>query len=467
MSQKNNAFLLFTLIITASFLPLLAQTNPTPHQLDSLWRAFYGPQAHQCVVVYNKMTGSTFTEGHVSNDTLCIMRLLGNDQAATVKNLFPYAQCPSPFSAAYWGVTSGYAISLDGSRIAAQNCHGVIVCDSSGSRMKVISTSDINEDCIALSFDDSSYNGSTMHRIVYAAMPFVILRTALSDTNTAIKTDTLWKRTLQDPCYDNTALNFGYTSVNKSGRFLSFNLVVNSGACIPVVVDLATQTYQLPLGGCYTDGCQIRSCWDTLGTVSFHVWGHHIPTTLWKWDTPGGMNAGTVPCPIDPVNCYMNNGDCGQGGYYWCQTDTNYMIQVGDNDVINSPGCYSKAYIRRGKTTDPPQVLYLGDYFGWPAMWIDPQPYPSGVIKNSAPLSGASSRISVLIRGNAVTLSGLSGRALQSARLINARGTVVSRGEMASPDTRRFNTAHMSTGIYFMSWQESNTVKARIVTITR
>jgi hypothetical protein len=100
-------------------------------------------------------------------------------------------------------------------------------------------------------------------------------------------------------------------------------------------------------------------------------------------------------------------------------------------------------------------------------MWIDPAPFPLGVIKHGAPFSGASSRISVLIRGNMVTLSGLDGRALQSARLINAGGTVVSRGEMASPDTRRFKIGLLSTGIYFISWQESNTVKARIVTTTR
>jgi hypothetical protein len=467
MIQNNKAVFLVSIAVTILCSRLSAQTNPTPHQIDSLWRAFYGPETHQCLVVYNKMTGDTTTQGHVSRDTLCIMRLLVSDGNATIKNLFPYSQCPSPYGAAYWGVTSGYTISRDGSRIAAQNCHGVIVCDSSGSHLKIISTSDINNDCIALSFDDTVQNGKTVHRIVYAAMPFLILRTALSDSNAAVKTDTLWQQTSSDPCFTSTSLTMGYTSVNKNGRFLSFNLVVTSGACIPVVVDLTTKEYQLPLGGCYADGCQIRSCWDAAGTVSFHVWGHRIPTTLWKWGTAGGGNDGTVPCLVDPSGCSKNSGDPGQGGYYWCETDTNYMIQVGDNDVLNSPGCYSKAYIRKGKTTDPPQVMYLGDYLGWPAMWIDPAPYASGVIHNVAPVPDAYLRNSVQVGRQELTLSTAGGPLMENARLINVKGAVVSKGEKTSSFTCRFDIRNLHTGIYFISWQEAGTIKARVITIAR
>jgi hypothetical protein len=463
MVHRNAGVFFFCLIVSAA---CSAQTNPTLTQIDSLWRAFYGPQVHQCVVVYNKMTVSTIPKGHVSQDTLCIMRLISGEQTASVKNLIPFSQCPSPFSGDYWGLTSGYAISRDGSRIAAQNCHGVIVCDSSGSNVKIISTSDINQDCISLSFDDTTYNGKTVHRVVYAAMPsWLILRTTLSETNTAVQTDTLWKRTNGGPCDATLYQNHGYTSVNKAGRFLSFNLVVGAGICIPVVVDLTTREYQLPLGNCTTDGCQVRSCNDGLGTVSFHVWSHKIPTTLWRWGTPGAQNVGTVPCPVDPENC--SNGDCGQGGYYWCETDTNYMIQVGDNDAVHSPGCYSKAYIRKGKTENPPQVMYVGDYLGWPAMWIDPQPYSAGVINDRPRHSDSSSPISVQMHGSEISLSSPRGAALESARLIDLKGAVVSRGEWISPDSRRFTIGHLSTGIYFLSWRESNTAIARIVTITR
>jgi hypothetical protein len=466
MMQRNLVIFVFSLIVAATYLP--AQTNPTLPQIDSLWRTFYGAQVHQGIVVYNKMTGSTIPTGHVSQDTLCIMRLISNGNTATVKSLFPFTQCPSPFSGDYWGLTSGYAISRDGSRIAAQNCHGVIVCDTSGAHMKVISTSDINQDCISLSFDDTTSNGKTIHRIVYAAMPsWLILRTTLSDTNTAIHTDTLWKRTISGPCYSTTMQNHGYTSVNKFGRFLSFNLVVGAGICIPVVVDLTTQEYQLPFGNCSMDGCQIRLCNDGLGTVSYHVWSHKIPTALWRWGTPAGENVGTVPCPIDPENCSKSLGDCGQGGYYWCETDTNYMIQVGDNDVHGSPGCYSKAYIRKGKTTIPPQVMYLGDYLGWPAMWIDPQPFPTvGVINDRAPSSAISSRVSIQMSGNEITFTTAHGRPANT-RLTNVKGVVVSRGRETSPGTQSFAIEHVSTGVYFITWQESNAEKVTAVTITR
>jgi hypothetical protein len=469
MFQRNKVVFFFSVGILLACFPLFAQTNPTLPQIDSLWRAFYGAPVHQCAVVYNKMAGGTTAEGDVSRDTLCIMRLISGERTATVKNLFPYAQCPSPFSGAGydWGVMSGYAISRDGSRIAAQNCSGVIVCDSSGAHKKVVSTTSINSDCISLSFDDSTNNGITIHRIVFAAIPWLILRTTLSDTNTAVKTDTLWKQTDLDPCYTPTPWISGYTSVNKSGHYLSFNVVVNSGACIPVVADLNTKTYQLPLGDCNTDGCQIRSCRDTFGTVSFHIWSHRIPTTIWRWGTPSKQNAGMVPCPVDPINCDRNTGDPGQGGYYWCETDTNYMIQVGDNDVNASPGCYSKAYIRRGKTTDPPQVMYLGDYFGWPAMWIDSNAYSIDVINDRTLFIEKSSRVSVQINGSKLILMSTEGGGIYNARLINVKGVVVSRGEKMSADKQRFAISYLPIGIYLLSWQEATVVRSKVVTIAR
>jgi hypothetical protein len=451
-------------VCTISF---AAQPNPTMRQLDSAWRALYGPKPHQGIVVYNKMAGGTTAEGDVSLDTLCVLRLLGDGRVASVKQLFPYQQCPSPFGASYWGVTSGYAISKDGSRIAAQNCHGVMVCDSSGAHKKVISTADIGQDCIALSFDDTVTNGKTLHRVVYAGMPMVILRTALSDTNTAVKTDTLWKQTATDACFENAMPGLGYTSVNKSGKFLSFNLVVTSGACIPVVVDLSTKGYKLPLGNCYTDGCQIRSCWDAAGTVSFHVWSHRIPTALWSWNTPEGESAGSIPCLTDPEGCDFSKGDIGQGGYYWCETDTNFMIQTGDNDVIHSPGCYSKAYIRKGKRTTPPQVIYLGDYFGWPAIWIDPAEMGSPVKRELLKGAGIVAAPEISRAGSLIRIAQPVGIPLHNVCLLSVKGVTVAVGNRTGPVSATIDIRHIPAGVYFVAWRESAAVKSRMITVTR
>jgi hypothetical protein len=397
------------------------------------------------------------------------MRLVSEKRTAIIKPLFPFVQYPSPFSGGGydWGVTSGYAISRDGSRIAAQNGRCVIVCDSSGDHKKVISTTKSNLDCISLSFDDSTTDGKTIHRVVYAAIPWLILRTTLSDTNTAMKTDTLWTRSESDPCYISRATYTGYTSVNKNGRYLSFNIIDNAGVCIPVVADLVSKQSQLPLGNCSIDGCQIRSCWDAKGTVSFHIWSHRIPTTLWRWDTPGNQNVGTVPCPVDPANCGQNAGDPGQGGYYWCETDTNFMIQVGDNDVNSSPGCYSKAYLRKGKTTNPPQVMYLGDYLGWPAMWIDPAEYTTRTINGRIPLSNPTMKVALQIRKGLLTLTNANGNAIENAMLINSKGMTVVRGTMKSADTYHFLIGHLPRGIYILCWLESNMLRAQAVTINR
>ena len=463
MFFKNKAVCFFVAIVSVTVFPLFAQSNPTLPQIDSLWRALYGSPVKQCVVVYNKMAGGVSED--TSQDTLSLMRLTSAGGTATVKSLFPFKQCQGfGLNPGQWGVTSGYAISRDGSRIAAQNCSGVIVCDSSGAHKKVISTTSLgSSDNVALCFDDSTYNGITFHRVVYAAVNWLILRTTITDTNTAIKTDTLWKLSVTDSCYDRLSPSGGYSSVNKAGHYLSFQ--VSWGVDLPVVVDLISNTYQFPTT-CMEDGCAVRLCRDTLGTVSFHQWSHYIPTTLWRWGTPSMQSIGSVPCLIDPVNCSPGQGDPGQGGENWCETNTNYMIQVGDNNLFTSPGCYTKAYIRKGKTTNPPQVLYLGDYFGWPNMWIDTSA-STGVVDDRVGFSGLSSKVILKISGNEVSLTGTAGGVLENARLINVKGAIVSRAEKVSSNKRRFAIAQLPMGIYVLSWRESNSAQSRAIAITR
>jgi hypothetical protein len=452
-------------IISATGVSLFAQTNPTMRQIDSLWRAFYGSPVHQGVVVFNKMAGGTTAAGDTSKDTVCIMRLTSGGGTATVKPLFRFTQCQvSGLDPKQWGVASGYAISKDGSRIAAQNCSGVFVSDSSGAHFKNISTTALGTtDNIALCFDDSTYNGTTIHRVVYAARNWLILRTTISDTNTGVNNDTLWKLSTSDSCYSRLPRNGGYSSVNKFGRYLSMQ--IGTGADIPMIVDLKTKQHQLPTT-CTEDGCAVRLCKDSTGTVCFHQWSHRIPTTLWKWGTPGMSNIGGLPCLVDPVNCLLSNGDPGQGGENWCENDTNYMIQVGDNDVQSSPGCYSKAFIRRGKTTNPPVAMYLGDYFGWPNLWIDPAP-SAGVMYNRAETPGSSPRITIRISGNELTLWSPEGRTLDNATLVNLKGMVIARGEKTSSDRQHFTIASLPRGICLLSWRESNVMMARFITITR
>jgi hypothetical protein len=235
-------------IVSATSVSLFAQTNPTLHQIDSLWRAFYGSPVHQGVVVYNKMAGGTTAAGDTSKDTLCIMRLINGGGTATVKQLCRFTQCQvNGINPAQWGVTSGYAISRDGSRIAAQNCSGVFVCDTSGAHFKNISTTGLGSgDNVALCFDDSTYNGTTIPRVVYAARNWLILRTTISDTNTAVKNDTLWKQSASDSCYSRLSRSGGYSSVNKFGHYLSMQITTTSGIDIPMVVDLTTKRHQLP-----------------------------------------------------------------------------------------------------------------------------------------------------------------------------------------------------------------------------
>jgi hypothetical protein len=227
---------------------------------------------------------------------------------------------------------------------------------------------------------------------------------------------------------------------------------------IPVVVNLATRTAVNPTSG--GDGCQVRMCVDPYGTVSYHEATHLTHATLWRATT--GAVLGYVPCPSGTqTGCT----DCGTNMFYWCDSDTNYMIQTGDNQRSASPVCYSKAFIRKGKFVPSTKVMYLGDYLAFPALWIDPAVFTGTINERVTPRPGA--RISIKLMGSELTLRSADGRALDNARLITIRGMVVARGERVAPDRQRFTVASLPMGIYLLSWHELNVAMARFITIAR
>jgi len=439
---------------TFSFAGSYPFPNPTLQQIDSAWRAFYGSPVHQGIVVYNKMTGGTTTDS--TKDTLCIMRLISGSNTAVIKNLMRYVQWQGMSG---WGVSSAYRISPDGSKIAMQNGTAVSVCDTNGANVKVIWTGSLNRDQLNMSWDDSA----GIRRLVYAGRTsityYFVVRTVVNADNSAGATDTLWNHSWgRDPSAGSSAQQ--YTSVNKVGNYLCFDmptLIIN----VPVVVNLATRTAVNPTSG--GDGCQVRMCHDGLGTVSYHESTHLTHATLWRPTTwPAGAVLGYVPCPSGTqTGCT----DCGTNMFYWCESDTNYMIQTGDNQRSASPGCYSKAFIRKGKFAPSTKVMYLGDYLAFPALWIDPAVFAGTINERVTPRP--SPRISIKLTGSELTLRSVEGRTLDNARLISIRGMVVARGEKTAANQQRFAVASLPTGIYLLTWHESNVAMAKFVTITR
>ena len=111
-------------------------------------------------------------------------------------------------------------------------------------------------------------------------------------------------------------------------------------------------------------------------------------------------------------------------------------------------------------------MMYLGDYFAFPALWIDPNPLTGTINQGKTP--GTSSRICIIkLTGSELTLRSAEGRALDNARLITIRGTVVARGVKTAANQQRFSVASLPRGIYLLSWQESNVAMAKFITISR
>jgi hypothetical protein len=416
--------------------------NPTLRQIDSLWRAFYGDTVHQGIVVFNKTTGGT---NNTSLDTVCIMRLVSDSKTATVKPLLYYKQGTTWG----WGATSAYRISPDGSKIALFNNTAVEVCDTNGANVKIIKSVNLGCDQLAISWDDSA----SVRRLVYS-IGSIIVRTVINENNTAGKTDTLWSYAWgKDPAHGNSV---AYTSVNKSGHFICFDMIYTTyNVNLPVIVDLSTQTAKNPTNG--GDGCQVRMLADGLGTIAYHENTHLRETTLWRWPST----------KLAPVNCpggaLTNCSDCGNNMHYWCDSDTNFMVQTGDNDQGVSPGCYTKAFIRKGKATSFSSAMYLGDYFAFPALWIDPKPLNATGTLNHRISSTEKSSVSVKLAGRELTLSGAS---VDKAILYSLNGAIIAWGR-SSCGNIHFSLPRLHAGTYLLKWHQGSGTQSQYLTISR
>ncbi len=440
--------------------------NPSLPQIDSAWRALYlaahpGSPVHDAILVYNKMTGGTITDA--SEDSLCILRFgLVGSNTAVKKTLMHYAQWQGEQG---WGVSSTYRISPDGSKIAMFNNNGVEVCDTDATQLQVVNrNANLNTDQLNMSWDDSV----GIRRLVYS-IGLIIVRTVVNSDNSAGKTDTLWKHSSgHDPSAGSGASV--YTSVNKVGHFLSFDMPVSVN--VPVVADLSSQTAVSPTNG--SDGCQERMLEDGgLGTVSYHEGNHLRAATLWRWPNSA---LGSVPCPNGQLGGSSSGSlctDCGNNMFYWCDSDTNFMCQCGDNDIggkdnpggAASPGCYTKGFIREGKTSSS-HIMYIGDYTTFPALWINPAAPGTRVTIDSSPFA-LSPRATVSLSRTELSLLNYGNKVIDNAILTNINGAVVVRGQRAAPDRQRFEISSIPAGMYILAWRSGSERSARFVTISK
>jgi hypothetical protein len=438
-----------TAVFCSGFAGNYTGPNPSLHQIDSLWRALYGSPVHQAIVIYNKMSGGTTTDA--SKDTVCIMRLVSDSNRATIKPLYYYKQAQTYNN--MFGAYSGYRISPDGSKIACFNNSVVQVSDTNGANIKIIKSVNLNTDMLALSWDDSA----GVRRLVYS-IGSIIVRTIINENNTGGKSDTLWNHDWGKDPKDPTKTGIAYTSVNKSGHFLSFNMQ-NTGCNVnlPIIVDLSSKTGKNPTG--CGDGCQVRMVMDGTGTISYHENTHLTATTLWRWpDT----KLGAVPCPNGQTS---NCSDCGDNFFYWCDSDTNFMAQAGDNSQNSdqSPGCYTKAFIRKGKTTSA-KMMYLGDYIGYPALWIDPQPLNATGIDRSAALSRNPGRDVFTLAGREIRIGG---RTVGDAAVFRLDGACVIRGGKNNGNGVTLSLSSLAAGSYMVSWRNGAAIQNRYITLSR
>jgi hypothetical protein len=332
------------------------------------------------------------------------------------------------------------------------NNSAVQVCDTNGLNLKVIWSGNLLTDQLNMSWDDSA----GIRRIVYS-QGLVVARTIVNQDNSKGKTDTLWRNAWgKDPSVGAGAAQ--YTSVNKVGHYICFDMPVTAGN-MPIIVNLATQVAKNPSNG--ADGCQARLFADTFGTITYHESTHLTATTIWRWTS--NAKIGSIPCPNSQTSGCT---DCGNNMYYFCDSDSNYMIQTGDNQSSKSPGCYSKAFIRKGKTTSA-NMMYLGDFMAFPALWIDPAQFVGTGAMNNRIVPDLCPRISVKFLGGNLTLKNVEGGPVENAVLIGINGAVVARGERISQSQRHFSISSLHAGMYLLSWSEGNGTFSKYITITR
>jgi hypothetical protein len=425
--KMKRLILLAAAAATLSAPVFAAVADPTPDQIASNWAVMGGGK--DGMVVYN--TGKE----------MWLMTL----KTGATKKLMNYPQASFSFSSA-WGQSSGYKISPDGHRIAAQNGTGVMVCNIDGTSPHVIWSGIPTGDQIALSWDGND-------KVVYSSCqagkkPYTISSTQVKEDNSPGPTDTLWN-TAKDPAPAGASYGgaSGLVSVNKNGDYLSFDIMTD-GPNIPVIVQVSTKKAHNPTHG--GDGCQIRMWPDGSGTVSYHVDTHLADATVYNYGQD--KTIAKIPQPTSAM------GACGNGGFNWA-FDTNYLISTGDNDAKKSPGCISTARIRNAKSWD--KYMILGATVYWPDLWVGTA---TSVVPGKADLQ-ATWNGAVRFAGNLLSIKDLGDKEIRNARVMNLKGAIVASGEKISRSELNVNVSSLPVGVYLLSWERDGVTMSRHVNV--
>jgi len=141
------------------------------------------------------------------------------------------------------------------------------------------------------------------------------------------------------------------------------------------------------------------------------------------------------------------------------------MIQTGENQESMSPGCYTKAFIRKGKTSA--NTMYLGDYIAFPALWIDPKPFVVTETIDNRASQNHGSQISVHMLADNLTLMNSQGEGIDNVILSSLNGAVVAKGERISSGQQHVSLTSLHAGMYLLSWHQGNATMSKYVTLAR
>jgi hypothetical protein len=110
-------------------------------------------------------------------------------------------------------------------------------------------------------------------------------------------------------------------------------------------------------------------------------------------------------------------------------------------------------------------MTYLGDYFAFPALWINPN-VATNTINNRAG-SIPDTRISIKCTAAELTIVDFNGDAIDNAVLAKVNGSVVAKGQNITTGHCRFAVSSLPAGMYVVSWQKAKTASARFIAIAR
>ena len=108
--------------------------------------------------------------------------------------------------------------------------------------------------------------------------------------------------------------------------------------------------------------------------------------------------------------------------------------------------------------------MYLGDYFAFPALWINPV-VGTKTIRNRDVKTEA--KVSIKLMGRELTLVSAGNASIDNAVLTNVNGAVVARGGKISTGRELFSVSSLRAGMYLLSWHQGNGTLSRYITITR